>query len=766
MAYIWRRRNHPEGVDVRQWRRPAIWTITAILSWSVAGAVDRTTRVEVYSDGGRLHLAVAGTDLSSQLAIETLTGVEIRAMDSIDPPRGRRIVVCDEGGELISERLPRRFRFSGGTVEPVGDWEIDEFAGWATVWRRPIEVTGPFSVEATFGGRFHHDLEIVLRGEPTASVAVRRGLINHDAFIRAGDGKTLAFTSIDPTPLADIGAICATVLRAVAVATLLLALFAFVENLPGPNLRRFATRTWASAPGAAALAAIAAALSIWVARSVLEGLPHLPDSVSYLLQARWILDGGLWGAVSPFQEFLDVPYTYAVGDRWLPHYPPGWPFLLSIGLAIGAPWLVGPVLGAIFIVLLYLTGRELDGPVTGILAAVLGTLSPLARLIFGSLLSHAASATLLLAAVWLFLLARRKGSWRSGALGGIAVGLAFGIRPLTTVATAIPLAAVLVADLVAGGDRKSRHRTAAWFLGGALAALPTLVANHLITGHFLSFPYSLAGKSMYLVDNLPFGIRNLDVLIYSAGAVLHGWGWPQFHGTLWVAMAFAFALVPFITRRNSAADMLLALIVVSVAVAHLGSRGHGLHGFGPRYLFEIFAPLFLLTARGFFELARPLRRVRGPSRPLSVPVSALLFMVLCATAAVSLPKRLSLYRGYNGVDGSLERQVVEAGVGSAVVLLPTDRWQGWGSAARMWKPDPEAEILFIEAEIEDPKVWEIAGGRPVFAWRHGQLKLVEEVGEDFEDQTRTRPPDPGHPPHGNRENAQVATGTPHVSELN
>jgi hypothetical protein len=723
-----------------------VWLVAAILLWLAAGALDRTTEVDLYSDGGRLHLAVAGTDLSTQLAIKELTEVEILAMDSIDPPRGRRIVVSDENGELINERLPRRFRFSGGTVDPVGDWEIDEGAGWTTVWTRSIEVTGPFSVEASFGGRFHHDLEIVLHGEPTASVAVRRGLINHDAFIRAGDGTTLAFTSIDPTPLADIGAICATALRAVAVAALLLALFALVEILPGPDLRRFATRTWAGAPGAVALAAIAAALSIWVARSVLEGLPHLPDAVSYLLQARWILDGGLWGAVSPFQEYLDLPYTYVVGDRWLPHYPAGWPLLLSIGLAAGTPWFVAPVLGAIFVALLYLTGRELNGPITGILAAALGVLSPLSRLIYGSLLSHAASATLLLAAVWLFLLARRQASWRSGALGGIAVGLAFGIRPLTTVATAVPLAAVLVAELFANGTRESRRRAAAWFLGGALAALPTLVVNHLITGHLFTFPYSLAGKSMYLADNLPFGIRNLDVLIYSAGATLHGWGWPHYHGTLWVALAFAFALVPFITRRHTAADVLLALIVVSVAAAHLGSRGHGLHGFGPRYLFEIFAPLFLLTARGFVELARTSLPFRANPRALPVWVSAMLFVILCGTAAISLPQRLSLYRGYNQVDGSLTRQIEEADLEHALVLLPTDEWQGWGSAARMWKPDPEAELLFIEAEIEDPKIWEIAGGRTVFAWREGQLTKVARIADEVEDQTGPYRPVPRHPP--------------------
>jgi 4-amino-4-deoxy-L-arabinose transferase-like glycosyltransferase len=356
---------------------------------------------------------------------------------------------------------------------------------------------------------------------------------------------------------------------------------------------------------------------------------------------------------------------------------------------------------------------------------MLGVLSPQARLIFGSLLSHAASATLILAAILLLLLTRRRGNWRLAVLGGVAVGLAFGIRPLTTVAAATPLAAVMVADLLSKNDRRSGQRVAAWFVGGGLAALPTLIANHLITGQFLSFPYSLVGKSMYQAANLPFGIQNLDVLLYSAGAMLHGWGWPHFHGALWVALAFAFALVPFLTRRHTAADVLLAMIVVAVAVAHLGSRGHGLHGFGPRYLFETFAPLFLLTARGFVELTRTGRTNRDPLRPLAASASAMLFIILCGAAAVALPQRLSLYRGYNGVDGSLERQVSDAGMERALVLLPGGDWQGWGSASRLMDPKPGAALLFIRAEVDDPAIWDIAGDRPVFAWQDGRLIEIE-----------------------------------------
>jgi hypothetical protein len=698
--------------------------IAAILLWFFSGAVDRRTGVEIFSSGGRIELEVAGTTLSAPIAIETLTEVEIRAMDSIDPPGGGRIAISDDGGVIIHERLPRRFRLPRGVIVPVGDWELDELAARGTVWRRAATVSGVFTVNATFRGRFHHDLDIVLHGVPGASIAIRRGLINHDAFIRSAEGTTLAVTSIDPTPMADVGAITATLSRAAALASILVALFCLMESLSRALPRPAASRRWRTAPLAVVLAVAAVAASIWVARDVLEGLPHQPDSVTYLLQARWLLGGDLWGSVSALQDSLDVPYTYVVGERWLGHYPPGWPLLLSVGLAAGSPWLVAPLLGGLFVMLLYLTGRELDGPVTGLLAATLGVLSPMARLIFGSMLSHAAAATFILAALWALLVARRLKAWPIAALSGIALGLAFGIRPLSAAAAAIPIAVVIVRDFIALPDRDSRNRLIGWIVGGTAAALPTLAANQLITGSSFKFPYSLADGPMYFAANLPFGIRNLDVLLYSAGNVLHGWGWSAFHGPFWIALAFAFVLVPFLLRRHRAGDVLLAAMAVSSVVVLLGSRGHGLHGFGPRYLFEAFAPLFLLSARGFVELARQGSHGLEVERRLQIAASGLFFILLCGVGAAALPHRLGLYHGYNGIDGSLERQVADAELDRALVLLPSDDWRGWAMAARMMEPDPEADLLFIQAEPDDPAIVEIAGDRQVFAWRNGVLVSV------------------------------------------
>ncbi len=704
---------------------PVRWLLAAALLAAAAAAVDRETEVRISADSGGLDVVAAGSTLSAPLAVESLTAVEIRAADSIDPPGGERLVLAGDRGVVLDEALPRRFRRAGTAITPVGDWEIDARAEPGTVWRREVQVAGPFELEASFRGRFLDDLEIVLEGRPGARVAVRRGLINNDLFIRDASGSDVAATSLDPTPLADLGAVAATAARATALAALLIAVLAAVAARARSRPRPAAVLQRRFAPLGVVLAVAAGALSAWVAFEVLEGLPHTPDSVVYLLQARWLLEGALWGDVGAMHGLLTVPYTYPDGIRWLAHYPPGWPALLAAGVAAGVPWLVAPLLGAAFVWLLYRTGREIDSPAVGLTAAALALISPLARVLFGSMLSHAAAATLILAAILLALRAARGGGWAAAAAAGAALGFAFGMRPATAVAAGVPIAAALLSGALAGGWKGLERRVWAGFLGGAAAgALPFLVANRLVTGNALAFPYTLIRGSMFGPENLPFGLRNLDALLASDGAGLLGWGWPWVHGPWVVALAFSVALVPFLLRRATPADLLLGAVALCIMAAHLGTRGHGLHGFGPRYHFEAFAPLVLLTARGFLELARTGSADRRSEKRLCVAVSFGVFFVLSLPAAAVLPQRLALYRGYNGVDGALQSQLEIKGIERGLVVLPPGEWQGWAMAAEHITSRPDAPLLVVQAELDDPRVLEVAGDRPVFAWQDRTLAPI------------------------------------------
>jgi hypothetical protein len=176
-----------------------------------------------------------------------------------------------------------------------------------------------------------------------------------------------------------------------------------------------------------------------------------------------------------------------------------------------------------------------------------------------------------------------------------------------------------------------------------------------------------------------------------------------------------------VLRRARPTDLLMATMVACILVAHLGTRGHGLHGFGPRYYFEAFALLFLLTARGFAELARMGRGVDLTEKKTPALAAVILFLALNFSAAAFLPRRLGLYRAYNGVDSSLQQQVEEARLDRALIVLPVADWRGWAMAARLMEPGADADLLFIQTPPDDPAIPKIAGGRPVFFWRDGRL---------------------------------------------
>ena len=719
------------------WRRIGIWLFVAGACWLAARASERHTRLEIFSTGSRVEVAADDSSLAVPLSVESVRRLEIVATASAFPPGGTTLEITQGPATVLVDRLPARFELPPGQTAPIGDWEVDTRAGTGLGYARDLRVDGPFELAATFTGRPHQHLTVNLVGTPSFSVSFRRGLINNDLFVWDSEWRPLAVTSIDPQPVADALAALSLLLDPAAAAAALIAAFLLLARLARRGevvIRPWAggrTLSWAAA---VALAAAATGCSLWVADIVLERLPHLPDETVQLLQARWLGEGRLFQTVSAIQDHLNLPFTYVSSGRWVAHYPPGWPVLLAAGLALGAPWAVTPVLGGLYVLLVWLLGRELfDGP-TGLIAAALAALSPMSRIIFSSHLSHAGSATALVLALLLLAVAQRR-SWPAlAACGGLVFALAVAMRPLAAVAVAAPVAVLLL-------DGAARERRAGGVgvllgaaLGGAVGTLPMLWTNLVLTGNALHLPYTLAKGSMYGLANLPYGIQHLDAILASTVPALFGWGWGSSWVWLFHALPLAFAWVPFLLRRAGRAELLLLAVCACLAFAHLGTKAHGLHGFGPRYYFDAFFALYLLTARGFQELARVVARPPDTSRSQAAPslitaaAAAALLAALCLPAALALPDRLRLYHGYNNVDGSLERAIAAAGLERAVVVFAGDDWQDWAMASRFMTGQLGHDLVFARSLADNSALWSAYPGRPAYVWSEGKLEPVQQRG--------------------------------------
>ncbi|MGH7695668.1 MAG: hypothetical protein ACRENH_11845, partial [Gemmatimonadaceae bacterium] len=104
------------------------------------------------------------------------------------------------------------------------------------------------------------------------------------------------------------------------------------EPLPG----RFFDRTALMA----ALWTLAVTLVLVVV--VYQRIPHVPDEIVYMLQARYFAAGQIALPPPPVPQAFDVDLMYLDDARWFSPVPPGWPALLAIGVAARIPWIVDP----------------------------------------------------------------------------------------------------------------------------------------------------------------------------------------------------------------------------------------------------------------------------------------------------------------------------------------------------------------------------------------------------------------------------------------
>jgi len=238
--------------------------------------------------------------------------------------------------------------------------------------------------------------------------------------------------------------------------------------------------------------------------SALEPLDVRPgtDSAVYASVAEQLYEHkrfALPGAASPYDWSPGAPLFYAAV-----YYATG-------GVHPGAVRLVVALLGALTIVLVYLIGRRLAGPVAGLAGAALFALYPVTIYFTGKLMSEPLATLTLAGAVLSFFWAGDRGRhWAAWAVPGVLLGLTAFARPeyLAFVAVFAPLAFVRGA------------RTAGWrrglVAGGVLAlafALPIVPWTlHVSSAEGRFVPISTGGgKALFIGTYLPGNGLHLDV---------------------------------------------------------------------------------------------------------------------------------------------------------------------------------------------------------------------------------------------------------------
>lgn len=453
-----------------------------------------------------------------------------------------------------------------------------------------------------------------------------------------------------------------------------------VAALPGEGVPARLAASFAAAPRlwTAAIALVALGIYLSVAREIFSAKPLLIDEIAQVYQAR-IYAGGVLALPTPrYPEFFSSFQVLNLGGKVFSQYPAGGPAMLAIGTLLGAEWIVGPLFGAISVLLFAALARRIESrPGVALAAIMLFAFAPFVAFMSGTHMNHVTGLTwLLLGMLGLARLTERPSPRiRDGLLMGLGFGVAATIRPLDAAAFAAPAGLWFLVRAV------RRGAWASLIASGVAIAAPVAVllcVNARTTGSPLLFGYNAYyGPEQALgFHRTPWGdlhtpARGLELLnLYFVRLQSYFLELPI--PSLLPAIA-ALAL----TRRLSAFDRYLIAAAALLCGLYFTYWSDGFY-LGPRFLYATLPMLALWTSR----LVPLLRDRLGPGlagRSLGIAIVVALALGL----ATEVPLRVREYqRQLTTMRWDADAAARRAGVRDAVVLVR----ESWGAQliARMW----------------------------------------------------------------------------------
>lgn len=458
--------------------------------------------------------------------------------------------------------------------------------------------------------------------------------------------------------------------------------------------------------------------------------PHIPDEVMYLYQARYLLEGKFTVAAPPVPEafsFYLVPYQ---ASRWYSIFPPGWPAILAVGVWLGAPWLVNPLLAGLNIILAYFLLREFfDLSVTRLIVLLLA-FSPWFVFMGMNFMAHTFTLTCALVAANSIVQVKRTGKLGWTILAGIAVGVVSLIRPLDGL-----IVAGLLGLWALGMDGKRLSVKALFLFVISAAATGALVLpyNNQVTGEPTSMPLTNYYEEYFgpKKNALGFGperglgwaidpfdghsprdaLINANLNIFSLNIELLGWVTGSL--ILIAILIFAGGL-----RRI---DYFLLGIVVLIAGLYSLYWFSGGPDFGARYWWLMLLPLMILTARGVVLLGNMITNKAKNSNNINTRVM-LGVIILCFLTLVNFfPWRaIDKYHQYRGMQPGILSVAAEYSLGESLVLIrgnDADYESAWiynpldpyaPAPIYAWDKNLEVRNKLLHSYIERP-VWIVEG---------------------------------------------------------
>ena len=432
-----------------------------------------------------------------------------------------------------------------------------------------------------------------------------------------------------------------------------------------------------------AMVALTFGLSVLMSLFAFERIPHVEDEVVYLFQARTFAAGALSAPAPPDALLPGLEYYLLdVRDgRWLAVTPPGWTAVLALGVLVGAPWLVNPVLGALIVFLAHGVVLRAADRQRADLAALLLATSPWLIGMSGSLMTHNITLLMMLLA-WRLLLAgpETKARVLLALVAGLAMGWAFLARQLEAA-----VVGTLTGLWLLRSFPKDLDRVIAYGIGCLLTASLFFLHNWALTGDPLLAPLQLyvseiwqAGANAYgfgpgigppggwgeldlALGHSPFeGLVNTVHNLFILNLDTFGWG----IGSLVFLWAF------FLYRRPDGLEWAMAAIAFAIIAAVFCYWFAGSFYIGARYWYAAFVPVVILSAGGVLRLRA---RLGEKGMDPAIVGRALTVLIVFSLIVFTSWRGVAKYRNYADFRAETAEAAASGIFGEALVIVTTER---------------------------------------------------------------------------------------------
>jgi hypothetical protein len=457
---------------------------------------------------------------------------------------------------------------------------------------------------------------------------------------------------------------------------------------------------------AAAIALLSGLLVLIIAFEVFPYHSSNHDEGVYLQQAELLLSGQFTLSPGEFGSAVRPWFFVDAGDQYYPKYQPLPAGFFAIGMAIfGEPRLILGLVAAGNTALVYVLGSMTFDRRVGLLASALFATAPMTLLTSAVFLAYAPTTLFTLSFAVAYLSSYRSGRIVYASLAGLAIGVAFFMRPFTAVLFATPFVAHALYEVTTvlrtAGLRpvpRTIRRQGTTAVVGIVFVVLTFAYNATVTGDPLLFPYEAFAPE----DGPGFGHRQLldHSIEYTPALALETNAHVLWYlATRWVPaglLGSGLALTGVLaSRRGSIIDadrparwLLLGLFVTVPAgnilfwgnfniLADMGDPTDGFLGqFGPFYHFDLLAPVAIFAAAGAVALFRSRQRIVGgvdrqTARTVSIAllVGGLLILGGANAALVNDPinRNLEHTETYEDAYAPFENESFD----NALVLVPT-----------------------------------------------------------------------------------------------